>query len=97
MISCICVIDLRLVALVEHGNCGLLITLGDFHHLAGLELVGSLSITWWLCRGLDRVLVRGFEICPTGDSPKATLVECSWLVGVFFVIDSCGTKVVALA
>ena len=57
-------------------ECGLLITLGDCHRLAGLVLVvdhGENLGDCWCLRSL--AIVRGFVLIPTGDSPRATIVK----------------------
>ena len=45
----------------------------------------------------DQAIVRGSCAHPQRRLRRATLVECSWLVGVLLVFDSCGTRVVDLA
>jgi hypothetical protein len=56
-----------------------LVTLGDCHHLDGLEQWGSSSEGWWLSPAPIMVIVRGSWPFPGGES-KCTLVDCSCLV-----------------
>ena len=55
-----------------------LVTLGC-RHLDGSEQRGSLSGGWWLSPAPIVVIVRGSWPFP-GETPKDTLVDCSWLV-----------------
>ena len=86
------------MAIVECDGCTFLVTLGDCCHLVGLELGGSLRGFCGDCLPpLIELIVRGSYAHPCGRSRRATLVECSWLVGVLLAFDSCGTQVVGLA
>ena len=57
-------------------ECGLLITLGDCHRLAGLVLVvdhGENLGGFWSLRSLS--IVMGFVLIPAGDSLRATIMK----------------------
>jgi hypothetical protein len=67
-----------------HWAGGILVTLGDYRHLASLEFVGSLSGYWWLLQSLIVVIMRGSWPCPYGRSQKVLYwithdVECPHL------------------
>jgi hypothetical protein len=56
-----------------------LVTLGVCWCLDGLEQQRSCGKSWWLFLATSRWLMRG-SCAFSGGAPKATLVDCAWLV-----------------
>jgi len=72
-----------------------LVTLGDYHHLAGPVIGRIIERLWWLLSASIEAIVRGSCAHLRGRSWRETLVE-SWQVGVHLLSASCSTQVVGL-